>query len=534
MTPSKLHRVHRDYRFPVWLCRFSRRRYLCWTLLALGMIVGRVALLPLLPPPEPSIGDEFSNLLAGDTFVHGRAANPTPAHAEFFESPLILLQPAYASIYPPGQGLMLAVGQKLFGNPFWGVVLTGALMVFLFCWMSDAWLPPQWVLITGGLSAILFFVRHYWFDSYWGGSLAACGGALVVGGFGRVLRGRPRQAGVTLALGAVLLFFTRPYEGFLLCLGVLIALTIRWWGMPRQTRRDLLRFVVLPGTAVLLAAAALAGWYNLRVTGHVSELPYLFYVNQFDRSPKLWILPPLPPVQYSTANLQAVHDWEVGPYERLRHLPVYRALLQEFLLTLLAAVWMQFLAFGFLLLGVPWIARLKQWRWLLIVTGTGLAGLLLETLVLPHYTAPFTSVLLLLIVASARTLWYRLAAVRWGGLVFAAAAAVILIFTLFDYERVLITPRSTERSRFIQQLKSEGGRHLVLVDYAPGWSPISPDALWVYNGADLRSSPVVFAHLRPDLENRALLQEYSDRKTWLVRLGPLPEQIHVERYQATP
>src|SRR5580704_8043525 len=131
MTRSKLHRVHRDYRFPVWLCRFSRRRYLCWALLALGMIVGRVALLPLLPPPEPSIGDEFSNLLAGDTFVHGRAANPTPAHAEFFESPLILLQPAYASIYPPGQGLMLAVGQKLFGNPFWGVVLTGALMVFL-------------------------------------------------------------------------------------------------------------------------------------------------------------------------------------------------------------------------------------------------------------------------------------------------------------------------------------------------------------------------------------------------------------------
>jgi hypothetical protein len=86
----------------------------------------------------------------------------------------------------------------------------------------------------------------------------------------------------------------------------------------------------------------------------------------------------------------------------------------------------------------------------------------------------------------------------------------------------------------IRQLKSEGGRHLVLVDYAPGWSPILPDALWVYNGADLRSSPVVFAHLRPDPENRALLEEYSDRKAWLVRLGPLPEQIHVERYQAAP
>src|SRR5580698_8621590 len=241
MSRSRPHRVDRNYRFPVWLVRFSGRRYLYWALLALAMVVGRVALLPLLPPPEPSVGDEFSNLLAGDTFAHGRAANPTPAHFEFFDSPLILLQPAYASIYPPGQGLTLALGEKFLGHPYAGVVLTGAVMVFLFCWMSDAWLPPQWVLITGGLSAILFFIRHYWFDSYWGGSLAACGGALVVGGFGRVLRGRIKEAGVTLALGSILLFITRPYEGCLLCVGVLIALAIRCWGMADRTRRDLWR-----------------------------------------------------------------------------------------------------------------------------------------------------------------------------------------------------------------------------------------------------------------------------------------------------
>jgi hypothetical protein len=382
----------------------------------------------------------------------------------------------------------------------------------------------------------LFFIRHYWFDSYWGGSLAACGGALVVGGFGRVLRGRPKQAGVTLALGAVLLFITRPYEGFLLCLGVFIALAIHWWGMARwgmaqQARRDLLRFVVLPSAVVLLAAVPLAGWYNLRVTGHASELPYMFYVNHFDRSPKLWILPPLPPVRYGNATLQAVHDWELAPYESLRKMPVYRALQQQFLMYLAAGVWIQFLGFGFLLLGVPWIALRKQWKWLLPVLGTGIAGVLLETLALPHYTAPFTPVILLLIVGSARMFWYRLAAVRWGGPVFAVAAAILLIFTLFDYERVLITPRSTERSRLIRQLRAQGGRHLVLVDYAPGWSPINPDALWVYNGADLSSSPVLFANLRQDSENRELLEEYKDREAWVVRLGPKPEDIHVELYR---
>jgi hypothetical protein len=523
-------RIHRDFRLPVLLNRFSRRRYLCWTLLALGMIAGRVALLPVLPPPEPSIHDEFSNLLAADTFAHGRVANPVPAHAESFESPHILLDRVYASVYPPGQGLMLALGQKMLGHPFWGVVLTGALMIFLFCWMSDAWLPPQWTLIAGCLSVLLFFVRHYWLDSYWGGALAACGGALVIGGFGRVLRGRFKEAGATLALGAILLFCTRPYEGGLLCVGVLVALGIRSWRMLHKDRLELLRFVILPSAGVLLASIPLLAWYNLRITGHAAELPYLYYVSHYDRSPKLWILPPLPPIQYDSPNLQALHDWEKAPYEALRQMPVHRALANELLLTIAAGVWFQFLAFGLLLLGVPWIARRKHWKWLLIVLGTGAVGLSLETLVLPHYTAPFTPVLLVLIVAAARSLWYRLGATRWGAPAFAVAAAVMLGTLVFDYKRVLITPRATERSRLIQQLKAEGGRHLVLVDYARGWSPILPDAEWVYNGADMNSSPVLFAHVRADREDQKLLQEFSDRKAWLVKLGPRPEDIHVERY----
>src|SRR5580658_7907161 len=92
------HHIRRDFRLPVLLCALSSRRYLCWTLLALFMIAGRIALLPVLPPPEPMFHDEFSNLLVGDTFAHGRVTNPTPQHPEFFESPHILLHPVYASV----------------------------------------------------------------------------------------------------------------------------------------------------------------------------------------------------------------------------------------------------------------------------------------------------------------------------------------------------------------------------------------------------------------------------------------------------
>src|SRR5579862_5350581 len=94
------HKISRDFSLPLRLCRFSRRRYLCWAVLALSMIVGRIVLLPVLPPPDPTITDEFSYILGADTFAHGRAANPPLQHPEFFESTHLIVNPFYGSKYP--------------------------------------------------------------------------------------------------------------------------------------------------------------------------------------------------------------------------------------------------------------------------------------------------------------------------------------------------------------------------------------------------------------------------------------------------
>jgi len=103
--------------------------------------------------PLPYVHDEFSYLLAGDTFAHGRLTNPTPADWEHFESMHILVRPSYQSKYPPGQGLFLALGQVVFGHPIWGVWISTALACAAGCWMLYAFASSPWALLGEGCSS---------------------------------------------------------------------------------------------------------------------------------------------------------------------------------------------------------------------------------------------------------------------------------------------------------------------------------------------------------------------------------------------
>ncbi len=499
--------------------KIADRKVLCVFLVGLSLFVIRGAGALLLGVPLPRYHDEFSYLLAADTFALGRLTNPPHPMWVHFETFHVIWHPTYMSMYPPGQGLILALGEVL-GNPWIGQLLASALMCAAICWMLQGWIPARWALLGGVLVVARLGLLSYFTNGYWSACLPAVGGALVLGALPRIQHGARKRSAAIMAIGLFLLANTRPYEGFLLSLGVAIALLAWMLGKNGPPARASLVRIVLPLVLTLAPLAAWTGYYYYRVTGSPFRMTYDVNRDMYAMGRYFIWQKPWPRKTYDHAKMQAQYERELREATEYKTVRGFirrgRGKLYYF--------WQVYLVppLPFVLIALPCAARDRRLRVPWMILGIFVAGLAVEVWFLPHYFAPAAALLYLFLMQCMRHLrWFR-----WHeqpvGLAFVRAVSVIYVATVVLRIGMAVAHVHPEkewqhgdmgRAAIVKELDAMPGNDVVLVKYAPDFDL---DREWVFNGADIDRQKIVWARDMGPEKNQELLDYYRGRKFWIV------------------
>jgi hypothetical protein len=487
----------------------ARRKRLAIVAVGVATIVLRLAMLPWMPVPEPWVQDEFSYLLAADTFVRGRLANPTHPMWAFFDTFHVLQHPTYASIYAPAQGAVLALG-KLLGEPWIGVLLSTAVMCMAITWALQGWVPAEWALLGGILVMCRLGLFGYWMNSYWGGSVPAAGGALVIGALPRIFReNRPRDAAIC-GIGAGILANSRPFEGFVFCLP--IAVSILWWWLcgAAKERRTRLRQAILPLAVALAIPVGFLAYYNARVTGSATMFPEMVEARNKVVAPIFVWQHAKPQRAYANQQFEDFYNQEAQVF----HVPAWKKG---------AIFWAFFVgpALTVGLLAVFWLFPDPVVRLLMVQFALSGLGLCMVTYFFPHYAAPLVATLMVLVTLGLYELrQFRL--VVGVAVVFGILSGPISVGST-TYLSSDPFRRATER-----QLEAQPGDHLVLVSYGERHDPSSE---YTYNAADIDRARIVWARLVPGQNLTPLLSYFRNRDVWVFRPD---DDRTLERYRPAP
>jgi hypothetical protein len=512
--------------------RLAGRKLAAIVWIAVVTIVLRLSLLWLFPIPYPQVHDEFSYLLAADTFTHGRLANPPHPMWIFFDTIHVNQQPAYMSKYPPAQGAMLAVGQ-LIGSPWIGVLLSGGLMCAAVLWMLQGWLPTKWALVGGVLVMFKLAICSYWMNSYYGGFVPAIGGALVTGALPRILHHWRAWDSLIMGLGALLLANSRPFEGAFVCLPVFVFLLWRLYRRRRPSWRIVLERVVVPLLVIAILGGAFMAYYNWRGTGSATVFPYALNEKTYQSLPTFSWQTARPALHYGNPQLEAFYSGamrEAWAQNGVNSLPrAVRKLAYVLTLSMFFFLWPT-LAVSLLAL----FPVLRDHRIRLLVVQAALvflSFLLVRAWFHTHYAAPLVATIFTLVTQAMRHIR------RWeftGRPVGVGITRVMVVFTALlapfnlDGKTRFDTPDPISfRAEFTAQLEANPGQHLVIVQCSPHHNVFRE---WVYNGADIDHAKVVWARELPGISLQPLLEYFRGRQVWLAEPDTIPPQL--ARYES--
>lgn len=511
--------------------RLATRKRLAIFVLAFAPVLSRVCLLPILPVPLPYTQDEFSYLLAADTFAHGRLANPPHPMWIYLDTFHVNQHPTYMSKYPPGQGAALALGQIL-GHPWIGVLISTAFMCAAVLWALQGWLPPGWAFLGGVLLALRIGIFGYWTNSYWGGAVAAAGGALVIGALPRILRSPKPSDAILMGLGAGILANSRPFEGFIFCLPVLTALSVWFFRDKNCSLARRMRRLVLPLGAVAVSFGLFMAYYNWRITGHPLLMPYV--LNERTRmasSPSFVWQHPSPAIHFLNPQFDTYYNvWARASWSthRVHDFPTMLRRIAENARTLIAFFMWPELCIAFL--AVPWLLGDRRVRVLLFQLAICFAATLVVTWeIQPHYLAPLAATLFVLVAQSIRHIrrWRVRGRPVGMGLSRMTVLTAVLLVPLHPWPGIQ-QPSAKNRVEFTRILEAKPGKQLVIVRYSPQHYIHSE---WVYNRADIDNAKIVWAREIPGVNMQPLLDYFHDRKVWLVEPDLAPGE-HVANNKA--
>jgi hypothetical protein len=515
--------------------KLARRKRLSVLIVGLAALIARLAILPICPIPLPFCTDDFSFLFAADTFLHGRLTNPTPAMWIHFETIHVSMQPTFMSMYFPAQGLLLAAGKLLFGNYWYGILITSALMCAALCWMLQAWLPPTWALLGGFVAILHLGLFSYWINTYHAaGTITALGGALILGAIARFKRHPRFRYSLLMGIGVVLIALARPYECALVCLPVACALA-HWFcfAKNRPSPASVIRLMALP-MAMIVTAAAWLGYYDYRAFGSPFTLPYTLNRATYAIAPYYVWQSKRPEPAYRHESMRLFYQSEIDFYNRI-HNP-YR-----FIPYTLLKVGIGVLFFAGTALLIPLIMTRRvlldrRVRFLVLCLLILMAGMGVEIYLIPHYLAPYTAVFYALGLQAMRHLrlwkfegkpvglaWSRLIIALCLGMAGLRLCADSLHITIkkwppYNWNVAWYGPGhfGVERQRVENALEKLPGKQLVFVRYLKDHNVLDE---WVANAPEIDSSKVIWAREMDPASDLELMRHYGDRQAWLVQRG---------------
>jgi hypothetical protein len=503
--------------------------------LAVFPVFLRLCLLPILPVPHPEIADEFSYLLAADTFAHGRLTNPSTPLWPYFQTANVNLIPTYMSKYPPAQGAVLAIGQLL-GNPWIGVLLSVSVMSIASFWMLKGWLPRRWAFLGALLLALRLASLSYWANSYWGGAVPAIGGALVFGALPRLTKSFHHLHAALLALGLAILANSRPFEGLIFAVAVGVAVLLTRGAIKSFT--VLRRAFSLSALLILAFTVAFMGYYNWRGTYNAFVFPYTINDKAYACSPNFIWQHPLPIKYFANEQLQSICEWEVqfwaqNRLDSVRHFTAHVAAV--FGKTAYFYLWPQFLP---VIAVTPFLFRDRKIRFFAIVFAICAAGMIAVAWTQPHYAAPLTAAIFFLIAQTLRHVnrWtYRgrpvgvsfvrtivIFSVLMTGVYVANAIRFPSLSSFVATAGIWATPVNNERASIVQKLQAMPGKHLVIVRYGTGTEEAND---WIYNLSDLSQEKIVWAREISEVDTNDLVKAFSDHRIWVVEPQTFPVRL---------